>query len=356
MNIKLSDNIRAFRKARSFTQQQLADALGVTVGAVYKWEANLSAPDLSLLVELADLFDTSVDVLLGYEIKDNKQNATVSRLQELMRNRNEGDIAEADKALARYPTCFQIVYQSANMYATFGMMSHNKKLLQRSIELMERAILLIGQNTDPKISEISIYNEMAVAYFNMNEADKAVALLKENNPCGINDALIGEALASECDSPNEALPYLSMALLNNVASFTRIVIGYYNVYYKTRDFSAAVDILQVALAFFAHLRKDNCFTDKIRVFFYVCLAMAQIELKDVDTARKSLYTAKALAREFDSDPDYMADSIRFVSMERKASAFDGFGDTALECILNSIKAFDSKTLSDLWEEIDRAGE
>lgn len=89
MNIKLSDNIRAFRKARSLTQQQLADALGVTVGAVYKWEANLSTPDLSLLVELADLFDTSVDVLLGYEIENNKQKAMVVRLKELMRDRDE---------------------------------------------------------------------------------------------------------------------------------------------------------------------------------------------------------------------------------------------------------------------------
>lgn len=55
MTINLADTIRAFRKARSLTQQQLADALGVTVGAVYKWEANLSAPDLSLLVELCRL-------------------------------------------------------------------------------------------------------------------------------------------------------------------------------------------------------------------------------------------------------------------------------------------------------------
>lgn len=42
MNIKLADNIRAFRKARSLTQEQLAEALGVTVGAVYKWEAGSS--------------------------------------------------------------------------------------------------------------------------------------------------------------------------------------------------------------------------------------------------------------------------------------------------------------------------
>ncbi|MDE5746393.1 MAG: helix-turn-helix domain-containing protein, partial [Acetatifactor sp.] len=37
MDLKLAENIRAFRKQRSLTQEQLAEVLGVTVGAVYKW-------------------------------------------------------------------------------------------------------------------------------------------------------------------------------------------------------------------------------------------------------------------------------------------------------------------------------
>ena len=39
MEIKLAAQIRALRKARGLTQEQLAEVLGVTVGAVYKWEA-----------------------------------------------------------------------------------------------------------------------------------------------------------------------------------------------------------------------------------------------------------------------------------------------------------------------------
>ena len=42
MDIKLAENIRTFRKQLSLTQEQLAEVLGVTVGAVYKWEARLS--------------------------------------------------------------------------------------------------------------------------------------------------------------------------------------------------------------------------------------------------------------------------------------------------------------------------
>ena len=80
MKLTLSENIRSFRKERKMTQEQLATVLGVTVGAVYKWESGLSVPELDLIVEMADFFDTSVDVLLGYRINDNRLDSIVSRL------------------------------------------------------------------------------------------------------------------------------------------------------------------------------------------------------------------------------------------------------------------------------------
>ena len=39
MDMKLAETIRTFRKERSLTQEQLSEVLGVTAGAVYKWEA-----------------------------------------------------------------------------------------------------------------------------------------------------------------------------------------------------------------------------------------------------------------------------------------------------------------------------
>ena len=39
MQIRLSENIRALRRRHGLTQEQLAEALGMPPGAVYKWEA-----------------------------------------------------------------------------------------------------------------------------------------------------------------------------------------------------------------------------------------------------------------------------------------------------------------------------
>lgn len=42
MELKLSENIQAMRRARRMTQEQLAEAMGVSIGAVSKWENGVS--------------------------------------------------------------------------------------------------------------------------------------------------------------------------------------------------------------------------------------------------------------------------------------------------------------------------
>lgn len=53
------------RKAKGFTQEQLAEKMGVSPQAVSKWETGASYPDITLLSDLATVLDTSIDELLG---------------------------------------------------------------------------------------------------------------------------------------------------------------------------------------------------------------------------------------------------------------------------------------------------
>ena len=139
MEMTLAENIRRFRKERSLTQEQLAEALGVTPGAVYKWEAKLSVPELNLIMEMADYFDTSVDVLLGYQMKDNRLETTVKRLQEYRRHKNPEGLAEAEKAIQKFPNSFPVAREGARLYLCFGCENRRKDQLRRALELLESA-------------------------------------------------------------------------------------------------------------------------------------------------------------------------------------------------------------------------
>ncbi|MDR0294502.1 MAG: methyltransferase domain-containing protein [Oscillospiraceae bacterium] len=63
----LAGNISRYRKDLGFTQETLAEQLGITFQAVSKWETGQTLPDTMLLPALARALRVSVDKLLGYD-------------------------------------------------------------------------------------------------------------------------------------------------------------------------------------------------------------------------------------------------------------------------------------------------
>lgn len=63
----LSENIQTLRKNKKMSQEQVAEALGVSRQAVAKWESGEAQPDLSKCATLAKLFDVTLDDLVNYD-------------------------------------------------------------------------------------------------------------------------------------------------------------------------------------------------------------------------------------------------------------------------------------------------
>lgn len=61
--------IKKLRKGRGFTQEELAERLGVTYQAISKWENAKAAPDITFLPIMADIFGCCIDELFSREIK-----------------------------------------------------------------------------------------------------------------------------------------------------------------------------------------------------------------------------------------------------------------------------------------------
>ncbi len=67
MILKLGEKLSRLRKENNYTQEQLADVLGVSQQSVSKWESDIAYPETEKLIRLARLFNCSTDYLLKDE-------------------------------------------------------------------------------------------------------------------------------------------------------------------------------------------------------------------------------------------------------------------------------------------------
>lgn len=68
----LNENIKAFRKSKGLSQEELAMKLNVVRQTISKWEQGLSVPDSDMLIDLSEALETPVSTLLGETIPEAK--------------------------------------------------------------------------------------------------------------------------------------------------------------------------------------------------------------------------------------------------------------------------------------------
>ncbi|MBE6617013.1 MAG: helix-turn-helix transcriptional regulator, partial [Ruminococcaceae bacterium] len=77
MIMSIGTTIKKLRRDRNITQEQLAELLGVSTNAVSQWECDKTAPDISHLPVLANIFEVSADVLLEIDIAKSKKQSEI---------------------------------------------------------------------------------------------------------------------------------------------------------------------------------------------------------------------------------------------------------------------------------------
>ncbi len=352
METSIAENIRSYRKQRGLTQEQLAEVLGVSVGAVYKWESRSSLPELRLIMEMADFFEVSVDALLGYQIKDNRLNAAVERLWKASSSRDYDAISEAEKAIRKYPHSFDVVFAGAFLYYTFGAGTKKEPWLRRAIELLDSARLLVSQCTDSRLNESYLCGMMAEMHEMLGETDKALELLKAHNPGAIFNDMIGIMLLSHGGDPKEANDFLEDGFLRTISRLIQTAIGYAMLFDVKNDNASGVEMMRWIIPTLEGLKKTDepDFLDKMIAVFDVFLAVFQYKSGNRKAAEDCLRKAKSLAGAFDAAPDYAANRVKYVREKETTNAHDLLGETAMEAVETVLRDKDPE-LRKLWEEV-----
>lgn len=203
MELKLGDKIRELRRRDGRTQENLADALGVTCQAVSRWEQNATFPDMTLIPSIANYFGISIDELFGYENdRDKKIDAVLEKNEILAREDNGVDVHIDERltmlraALIEFPANEKLLYALGDAlvnagYVRLGQSSvvegeyyvteaerHRKNpYWNEAIPIFEK---LIDETKDIRIREKSV-GWLIDLYCNMGENDRAMAIA-ENMP------------------------------------------------------------------------------------------------------------------------------------------------------------------------------
>ena len=187
--MSFGESVRTLRKKADYTQEMLAELLGISPQAVSRWECDSAMPDVSLLPRLAYLFGVSTDTLLGVDLE--KRDRDIGSIREAANravydgNRTEG-IRILREGLEAYPNSHVLMAALADALLLEGQ-------LEESLSLAE---WVIGHESEMKLKADAISTASCVLD-RMGRHSQAVELAKKIPELGCDDLLIHLLRGSE---------------------------------------------------------------------------------------------------------------------------------------------------------------
>ncbi len=343
MQFNLSENIKKNRKEMKLTQEELAEAFGVTVGAVSKWESGSTVPDILTLMQLADFFSVSVDALLGYSMSSKNIDDIVSKLHDLLKAGNHNEIlSEVEKALIRYPGNFKIISVCADAMNVVAAVKGSDEYKKRAIALYETSLKYISQNEDPDRTEFDIKVEIA----NLKSRTDPKNSLEEFmsiNYSGVCDTNIAN-LYMLMGNTEKALDRYTRVLTSVLIDILRYSAGMFITLVnldKDRSYCEAVEVLDWSLSVFESIEtKKTSYITKMKIRSLIFKSLALSCLHKYEEMKNCIDSAADLAEKYDKNPSNdLTDKIRFWhgASDFKPSFFDELGVGAFSGIDNLFK-------------------
>ena len=145
MKLNLGENIRRYRKRIDWTQEQLANRLGVSCQSVSRWECGDGYPDMEHLPTMARLFSVTMDDLIGYGGEEDKlpSHEMQKKFRNVLRN-GEIDEIVSFMRLIRYEYLDQFDHIYFPLTSVYSCTRPDGKL-NESPKFMEELRLLVNE-------------------------------------------------------------------------------------------------------------------------------------------------------------------------------------------------------------------
>lgn len=247
--MQMNKVIHSRRRALGLTQEQVADALGVTAPAVNKWEKGATCPDVTLLAPLARLLGIDLNELMGFHenLSDQEvQRITMELVQLADRDGLDAAFALAKEQLRRYPNSDFLVCSLATVLQGLLSLSANGEAReayeQQIIQWHERA----AASGDPRIRDRALW--MLASYGirrrDWDAAQRAIDALPERQP--VDRRVLQAQLCSAREQPEEAARLLEEVLLFTGQELSAALLSLSDAEIAAGDLAAAGAVAKAA--------------------------------------------------------------------------------------------------------------
>ncbi|MDE7313448.1 MAG: helix-turn-helix transcriptional regulator [Eubacterium sp.] len=231
MKLQIGETLKSLRKEKEITQEELAEALGVSCQSVSRWELGVCYPDIELIPEISDFFAVTADKLLGTDrlIEKNKVETYLNRYQEAV---SQGDMKRciqiAREGVGEFPNNYTLLNKL--MYALFlaGDEDGNIPDWKENIQKYDAEIVALGERIMKYCPEQEIRLEatarLAFQHCEMGRKKQGRAIYETLPPQRFcMEAQIWQALDED-----EKLPFTRKLIRQ---SYENLKAGLYNIIY-----------------------------------------------------------------------------------------------------------------------------
>lgn len=241
-DLNIGSTILKLRKEKNITQERLATMVGVSAGAVSKWENGNSTPDIALLAPLARVLNTSLEILLSFHQEISK--TQILHIKTLLTDKfAKGNYIEAEEQgrryLLEYPNSIDLKLTIATLIQMYSPLDGaDEEAVTDRLKYAKELLREVVESRDSKFMSVALFSIASIEIM-MKNYEEAEEALREISNGFIDPTVLYASLYEIQGKTKEGQGFCKRMLLQSLNQSTAILAILSRLSIQEKDYHKA---------------------------------------------------------------------------------------------------------------------